>query len=53
VRENAPIERKVNARIRRVLVFMVDQAGPFLNTMFSIGKMTSHLKVTAEFMSTP
>ena len=30
--------------MRRVFVFMVDRVGPFLNTMFSIRKMTPHIK---------
>lgn len=32
---------------------MVDRVGPFLNTMFSIRKLTVHLKGMTEFMSTP
>src|SRR5262249_53875836 len=43
----------VKERIRRVVLFMVDRLGPFVNTMFSSRKMTTHLKGAAEFMSTP
>src|SRR5215475_9746928 len=37
----------------RVLLFMVDRNGPFLNTMFSIRKTTTHSKLMSDLVSTP
>src|SRR5215475_4471854 len=37
----------------RVLLFMVDRNGPFLNTMFSIRKTTIHSNLMSDLVSTP
>jgi hypothetical protein len=36
--ENAPIRRTEKEKQRRVVLFMVDRVGPFVNTMFSSSK---------------